>query len=83
MGVLRMLDSEEASFELRGGDTVILLSDGVMAGAEDGGWLKELLSAESETAAEELARKILARAAQSGETDDKTALVVQLAALPQ
>lgn len=83
MGVLRMLDSEEASFELRGGDTVILLSDGVMAGAEDGGWLKELLGAESETAAEELARKILARAAQSGETDDKTALVVQLAALPQ
>ncbi|MBO7170957.1 MAG: SpoIIE family protein phosphatase, partial [Clostridia bacterium] len=40
MGLLRMLDAEEAGFEMRSGDTVIVLSDGVMAGAEDGGWLK-------------------------------------------
>ena len=82
MGVLRMLDSEEASFELRGGDTVILLSDGVMAGTEEGGWLKELLAAEKETAADALAEKILSRDGRAGEKDDKTALVVQLASLP-
>ena len=83
MGLLRIVDSEEASFELRSGDTVILLSDGVMAGSEEGGWLKELLAKERDTAAEALATRILETAAAiSGKRDDMTALVVQVAALP-
>lgn len=81
MGLLRMVDSEEAAFELRGGDTVILLSDGVMEGSEEGGWLKELLLAEKETSAEALAAKILESAVARGGKDDMTALVVQVAAL--
>lgn len=83
MGLLRMVDAEEASFELKSGDTVILLSDGVMEGSEEGGWLKDLLAAETDTATDALAAKILETAAARGAHDDMTALVVQLAGLPQ
>ena len=82
MGLLRMVDSEEAGFELRGGDTVVLLSDGVMAGSEEGGWLKELLVTERDSSPETLATKILDTAAARGDHEDMTALVVQVAALP-
>ena len=77
LGLLRIVDSEEASFEVRAGDVLILLSDGVLGESEDGGWLKEILSGREESAT--LARMIVEKAAARGVSeDDKTALVLRV-----
>lgn len=77
LGLLRIVDSEEASFEVRAGDVLLLLSDGVLGESEDGGWLKDILSRRE--GSETLARAVVEGAAQhSVSDDDKTALVLRI-----
>lgn len=77
LGLLRVVDSEEAGFEVRAGDIMLLLSDGVLGEAEDGAWLKDILSQGGEC--EALAKRIVIRAAERESTpDDKTALVLRV-----
>ena len=77
LGLLRIVDSEEASFEVRTGDVLVLLSDGVLGESEEGTWLKEILSRTEDSTA--LARAIVESAAARGaSTDDKTALVLRI-----
>ncbi len=81
LGLLRVVDSEEAGFEVRAGDIMVLLSDGVLGDAEDGAWLKDVLAQGGESGA--LARRIVTRAAERGSSaDDKTALVLRVCAAP-
>lgn len=44
VGIMRALDAEAVSFELRAGDTVIMMSDGVTGSYEESPWLYDLLS---------------------------------------
>ena len=77
LGLLRIVDSEEASFEVRAGDVLVLLSDGVLGESEDGTWLKEILSRAEDSKA--LAKGIVESAAARGSShDDKTALVLRI-----
>ena len=77
LGLLRIVDSEEASFEVRAGDVLLLLSDGVLGESEDGGWLKEILCRHRESAS--LAKDVVeAAAARACSEDDKTALVLRI-----
>lgn len=77
LGLLRIVDSEEASFEVRAGDVLVLLSDGVLGESEDGGWLKELLARRDGSTA--LAKMIVEEAKTRGASeDDKTALVLRI-----
>lgn len=86
MGVFRSVDSEEVRLDLEDGDLLILLSDGVMCGNEDGGWLKELLR---ETLCEDLnvlARTVLAAAKEraAGDTaDDMTVAITRVRRLAE
>ena len=77
LGLLRIVDSEEASFEVRAGDVLLLVSDGVLGESEDGGWLKEILARRD--GSEALARAVVERAAERNTSpDDKTALVLRI-----
>lgn len=79
LGLLRIVDSEEASFEVREGDILVLLSDGVLGESEDGSWLKEILSMRADSQA--LARAVVEGAERRGVSeDDKTALVLRITA---
>ncbi|MBE6655891.1 MAG: hypothetical protein E7609_03335 [Ruminococcaceae bacterium] len=77
LGLLRIVDSEEASFEVRAGDILVLLSDGVLGESEDGGWLKDILARRAESAwlAKAVVEEAVARCASK---DDKTALVLRI-----
>lgn len=80
MGVLREVDAEEIHFDIEEGDLFILLSDGVMQGNEDGGWLKEHLRRCEGLPLEQLAKSILAAAANHTEegADDMTVALTQI-----
>ena len=77
LGLLRIVDSEEALFDVRAGDVLLLLSDGVLGESEDGGWLKEILARRE--GSEALARAVVENAVlRASSEDDKTAFVLRI-----
>jgi len=65
---------------LEAGDCVVLVSDGVTAGFEDG-WLRESLAAFDGDSPKDLARRLIEQSSEKSEAaDDRTAMVVRLAA---
>lgn len=77
IGILRSLDAEQTAFDIREGDRIIMLSDGVSQTAEESPWLIELLSRPLPHDPREIASMILARAREgSGEADDMTVGVI-------
>lgn len=79
MGVLRGVDAEKIELHAEEGDLLVLLSDGVLGGKEDGGWLKALLLGERTDDLSLLAEKILSEAeALHGESDDRTVFLAKL-----
>lgn len=83
IGILRALDAEMIRFELRPGDSIVMLSDGVSENFEDSAWLCDMLTSPAvmEDSPGEVAEKIV-RAASAGEgrRDDVTAAVVRVVA---
>ena len=70
-------DSEEATFDVRVGEVMVLLSDGVLGESEEGGWLKDILCAGGTGGT--LARRIVETAARRDTSpDDKTAVVLRV-----
>ena len=77
LGLLRIVDSEEATFDVRVGDVMVLLSDGVLGESEEGGWLKDILCAGGTGGT--IARRIVETAARRDtSSDDKTAVVLRV-----
>ena len=78
IGIVRALDAEMIQFEIEPGDTVIMLSDGVVRSFEDCPWLYDMLCDEEEWLdnPEEMAKKIIRRAIDDGAEDDITAGIV-------
>lgn len=69
--------------ELTEGDCLVMMTDGVCSGREDG-WLVELLSGSESRSPQELARAVLsAGAGQAQGTDDRTVLTVRLSRRPR
>lgn len=82
IGILRALDAEMIRFTLQPGDTVVMLSDGVLSGFEEAAWLCDLLVSPSVLAEtpEQIAKRIVAAAAAAESRDDITAAVVRVKA---
>ena len=67
------------SDEISNGDTVIMLSDGIIPSGEDAAWLPELLRKSRELSRTELAKKIIEEALRFGAgADDMTVLVIKI-----
>ncbi len=72
IGLLTQVDAEKIHFEVRTGDVVVLLSDGVSQVPEDAPWLISLLTDGWENDLELMAGKIITAAREAGRSDDMT-----------
>lgn len=79
IGVTGAIDAERIRVEVEAGDLVIMLSDGISGGIEDGAWLPKLLAKPSLAGVREYAEAILAEAERvSPFTDDVTVAVARI-----
>ena len=79
LGLLRSIDTEKIRVEVREGDLVIMLSDGILQSAEESPWLLELLSRPPKRNLKEYADLILSEAKRhSGSSDDMSVAVVKI-----
>ncbi len=79
VGISNETISEEIHFELRDGDTVIMMSDGIASDPENGAWLTGILSCGDLKSPGFLADEILASAIKNhGKCDDMTVSVSRI-----
>lgn len=76
VGILREIDAKQIDFEVKSGDTVVMVSDGVTRGENECLWLLDLLDSTDESDPEVLAAHIVARAAEEDDPDDLSAIVL-------
>ncbi len=79
LGLMKNIDAEKIRPEVRGGDYIIMLSDGVSQTSEDSAWLLELLSAPVRFGIREYAELILSEAEKySSSRDDMSVSVARI-----
>ncbi len=79
IGITEAIDAERIRVEVEVGDLVIMLSDGIQGGLEDGAWLPKLLAKPSLAGVREYAEAILAEAERFAPfTDDVTVAVARI-----
>jgi hypothetical protein len=81
IGLMNQVDAERMRAEVREGDYVIMLSDGVSSTPEDAPWLLELLTEPPRRSLKEYAELILSEAVKNSNSgDDMTVLVTKISA---
>ena len=81
VGILSSFTAESTRFDVRPGDLIFMLSDGVVPNGEDGSWLAELVRLDKTSDPSVLAERILERAAEINDrTDDASAAVIRIKA---
>jgi len=79
IGLMKSVDAEKIRVEIKSGDIVIMLSDGVASSIEDSAWLLSYLAKDEPRDMEEYAKEIARLAAKKqGCRDDVTVSVVQI-----
>ena len=81
VGILESLDAERIRFQLKPGDVLVQVSDGITGGEEECAWLAEMLTTRYDGDAEKLTRLVLNRASERGQ-DDLSVLVTEITAAP-
>ncbi len=76
IGLMGSIDSEKIKVEVRPGDYVVMLSDGIADSMEDAPWLLLLLGEPPRESLEEYARSILDEAVKNSKTSDDMSVVV-------
>lgn len=82
LGLMRSIDSEKIRVEVREGDLLFMLSDGVAQSAEESPWLLELLSRKPKGNLKEYAELIIKEAVKySNSADDMSVIVAKIGKL--
>ncbi len=76
IGLLKTIDTEKIKVEVRAGDYVIMLSDGIVDSFDDAPWLLELLSRDALRDVSEYARLILNEAIKFAKSGDDMSVTV-------
>jgi stage II sporulation protein E len=76
LGLMKNIDAERIRVEVKNGDYIIMLSDGVSQSTEDSAWLIELLSSEAHSDIREYAEFILAEALKNSKSRDDMSVSV-------
>lgn len=76
IGIMKNIDSEKTCVEVKGGDYVIMFSDGVSEIAEESPWLLELLTKPSKETPKAYAEYILAEAKKHSRSKDDMIVIV-------
>lgn len=69
-GIIRSFNAEKTCFTLERGDTVLMLSDGIVQSSDDAPWLCEMLSADVCETPSQLTAKVLSKARRINQRDD-------------
>lgn len=78
IGIIRKLDTQACSFDLRAGDTVVMISDGIMQNDTECTWLTEYLNKCGEADPEELVYQICLHASEAPSHDDCSAVALRI-----
>lgn len=79
LGLMKSIDAERIRVEVKGGDYIVMLSDGVSQSPEDSTWLLELLSKPAKSDIREYAEFILSEAQKHSKgLDDMTVAVARV-----
>ena len=79
IGLMKSIDAERVRVEIKDGDYIVMLSDGVSSTPEDAPWLLELLAEAPKRNIKEYAEYILSAAVKSSRTgDDMTVAVAKV-----
>ena len=76
LGLMKNIDAERIRVEVKSGDYIIMLSDGVSQSTDDSAWLIELLSGEPKCNIREYAETILSEAAKNSKSRDDMSVSV-------
>ena len=76
LGLMKNIDAERIRVEVKNGDYIVMLSDGVSQSTEDSAWLIELLSAEPKLDIREYAELILSAAVEHSQSKDDMSVSV-------
>ena len=78
IGILNTLDVQKTEFPLRAGDTVVMVSDGILQGDEDCEWLTSYLAGAATQTPEEIVYHICRRSAESETHDDCSVVALRI-----
>ena len=78
LGILNTLDVQKTEFFLRAGDTVVMVSDGIVQGDEECEWLTSYLAGVSTQTPEEIVYQICRRCAESETHDDCSVVALRI-----
>ena len=78
IGIIQKLDTQASSYDLRAGDTVVMISDGVMQDDPECKWLTEYLSGCGDKDPEEIVYEICRRASEFSDHDDCSAIALRI-----
>lgn len=76
VGILKEIDAKQIDFDVKLGDTVVMVSDGITGGENECLWLLDYLDATEERDPAQIAEHIVARAAEEDDPDDLSAIVL-------
>jgi len=79
IGIMDEIDAEKIKFDLKDGDVLVMMTDGVTQSLEDGVWLANLITYEWDERLDVMAEKIIDNAALSNKrNDDMTVVLVRV-----
>jgi stage II sporulation protein E len=78
IGIIRTVETQATPFLLKSGDTVVMISDGIMQNDPECEWLTDYLVGASEQSPEEIVYKICLHAANSDTRDDCSAVALRI-----
>ena len=78
IGIICALDVQSTPFALKAGDTVVMISDGILQDDPDCAWITSYLSGVSALSPEEIVYRICLHAAGSDKHDDCSAIALRI-----
>ncbi len=78
IGIIRKLDTQASSYDLRAGDTVVMISDGILQDDPECRWLTKYLAECGDKDPEEIVYEICRRASEFEKHDDCSAIALRI-----
>jgi stage II sporulation protein E len=78
IGIIQTLDAQKTAFRLRAGDTVVMISDGILQNDPEGTWLRAYLAGAGQLTPDEIVYHICLHAASCDVHDDCSALALRI-----
>ena len=78
IGIIRKLDTQASSYDLRAGDTVVMISDGILQDDPECRWLTKYLAGCGDKDPEEIVYEICRHASEFENHDDCSAIALRI-----